>query len=64
MKQLKAIDLRQNFALRPEVRSIDYNEAAKAFLVGTRGGEIFEIEQGGKMQKPIVSGHYATSKTS
>ena len=45
--------------MRPEVRSLDYNETARTYLVGTRGAEVLEFDaQGGKLST-LVRGHYA-----
>ena len=65
MKQLQAIDLRSVDKFRPEIRSIDFNESTKTFLVGTRGAEIIEIDAKDKKPgKALVSGHVASSQDS
>lgn len=63
MKQLQAIDLRSVDKFRPEIRSIDFNEETKTFLIGTRGAEILEIDaKDKKVGKALVSGHVASSQ--
>ena len=65
MKQLQAIDLRSVDKFRPEIRSIDFNEETKTFLIGTRGAEILEIDaKDKKVGKALVSGHVASSQQS
>lgn len=49
---------------RPEVRSIDYSEASKTFLIGTRGAEIFEVSAQGKIIGTLVSGHSSNTSKS
>ena len=65
MEQLKAIDLRAQDKFRPEIRSIDFSEETKTFLIGTRGAEILEIDaKDKKVGKALVSGHVASSQRS
>lgn len=47
MAQLTAIDLNTISKFRPEVRSLDYNEASKTFIVGTKGAEVLAVTDKG-----------------
>jgi|LauGreDrversion4_2_1035121.scaffolds.fasta_scaffold354889_2 hypothetical protein len=52
------IDLSPMSKFPTGVRSIDYHEQAKTFLVGTRGAEIIELSSAGTKIKTLISGHY------
>ena len=60
-KPIQAIDLASAdpAAPRPEVRSLDFNEQTKTYLVGTRGAEVMEVSAQGKKLSTLVRGHYA-----
>jgi hypothetical protein len=44
---LTAIDLNTITTIRPEVRSLDFNEATKTFIIGTKGAEVLAITDKG-----------------
>ena len=50
--------------MRPEVRSLDFNERSKTFLVGTRGAEVMEFSAQGNKLETLVNGHHAAGKKS
>ena len=60
---MKVIDLAPMSKFQAGVRSLDYNEATKNLIVGTRGAEIIEVNgQSGAKIKTLIYGHFEGSK--
>lgn len=54
LAQLTAIDLNTISPVRPEVRSLDFNETTKTFAVGTSGAEVLAVTALGQKQATLV----------
>lgn len=61
---LTAIDLNTITTIRPEVRSLDFNEATKTFIIGTKGAEVLAVTDKGQKKSTLVQGHYASNAAS
>ena len=48
LAMLTAIDLNTISTIRPEVRSLDFNESTMTFIVGTSGAEVLAVTFEGK----------------
>ncbi len=58
----KTIDLQTMSAFPAGVRSLDFSDKAKTFVVGTRSAEIIEVDQNGKHLATLMHGHFEGGK--
>jgi len=58
MRADRVIDMAKHSSFKPGTRSLDWNESTSTLLVGTRGAEIWEVDENDGV-KCHMHGHYA-----